>query len=166
MHTQEYIRKEVMELFYEAFFFLFLFLCENGTKSSAILLWHLQLNNFCSLQFYNFCDITSYNMQIFKIFTASVFATIEVLFSFLFYEKKTPELIHQQFIYWHFITLPFKLVYVTESAVFSFYPSVATLGYLILTITKGKDEDNKLFPQGSWAIPFFDVEHLKLMTKT
>lgn len=54
--------------------------------------------------------------------------------------------------YWHYITLSFKLVYVTESAIFFFYLSVATLGYLILTIRKGTDEDNKLFPHRNWAI--------------
>ena len=63
---------------------------------------------------------------------------------------------------WHWITLPFTMcVCLVKSHQLPLSLSLATLGVLILKITKRTEKDHKALPLGCAAIHLFDVKHLK-----
>lgn len=63
---------------------------------------------------------------------------------------------------WHWIALPFTMcVCLGKSHRLPLSLSLATLGVLILKITKRTEKDHKALPLGCTAIRLFDVKHLK-----
>lgn len=94
-----------------------------------------------------------------------------LMYWFLFQEfrfdsrRNNRKIIHQWFVDCHAITLPFRSLCMLLHQLLPLSLSVATFWYLFLTIAKSTDEDGICSHQGSWAILFFNMKHLKLTSQ-